>query len=81
MQINSMWLGKFKINPAEALEPQFNVILGVGILATEIKRHGLTWRAVAAYNVGGGRVDTLRKTAEEYAIKVFRQFEKLEKGS
>ena len=50
MQINSFWLSKFNLSPALVLEPQNNILLGVWILSQEIKRHGLTWRAVAGYH-------------------------------
>lgn len=50
MQVNSQWLRKLKISPAIALEPANNIYIGVWILAHEIQRHGLNWRAVGAYH-------------------------------
>ena len=75
MQINSWWLRKFGISPGEALVPRFNVFLGVGILAHEIERYGLTWEAVAAYNVGN--VSEKHGRAESYAQAVWRLYEKM----
>jgi hypothetical protein len=77
MQINSTWLRKLEVSPAEALEPRFNVLLGVGILALEIERHGLTWQAVAAYHVGGGNLDKNQERSEDYAKSVFNRFLKM----
>ncbi|PWM71388.1 MAG: hypothetical protein DBX67_00725 [Desulfovibrionaceae bacterium] len=50
MQINVWWLRRLGISPETALEPKNNVLLGVWILAQEIKRYGLTWKAVASYH-------------------------------
>lgn len=50
MQVNSQWLRRLKISPAVALEPANNVYLGVWILAHEVRRYGLNWRAVGAYH-------------------------------
>lgn len=50
MQVNSWWLRKLGISPETALEPRNNILIGVWILAQEIGRHGLTWKAVASYH-------------------------------
>ncbi len=50
MQINSFWLRKYGWKVEQVLEPRNNVKVGVWILAQEIRRHGLTWRAVAYYH-------------------------------
>ena len=50
MQINVWWLRRLGISPETALEPKNNVLLGVWILAQEIKRYGLNWKAVASYH-------------------------------
>jgi soluble lytic murein transglycosylase-like protein len=50
MQINSQWLAKLRLSPETVLEPQNNITLGVWILAQEIRRHGLNWRAIGAYH-------------------------------
>lgn len=50
MQINSYWLRKYGWKVEQVLEPRNNVKVGVWILAQEIRRHGLTWRAVAYYH-------------------------------
>ena len=50
MQINNWWLKHLNITPEAALEPRNNVMLGVWILANEIRRHGYNWTAVGAYH-------------------------------
>lgn len=50
MQINSYWLRKYGWKVEQVLEPRNNTKIGVWILAQEIRRHGLTWRAVAYYH-------------------------------
>lgn len=50
MQVNVWWLNRFGISPETAIEPKNNILLGVWILAQEIKRHGLNWKAVASYH-------------------------------
>lgn len=50
MQVNSQWLRRLNISPTVALEPVNNVYLGVWILAHEVRRYGLNWRAVGAYH-------------------------------
>ena len=48
MQINNWWLKHLRISPEVALEPRNNAMLGVWILANEIRRHGYNWTAVGA---------------------------------
>ncbi|MCR5815081.1 MAG: lytic transglycosylase domain-containing protein [Desulfovibrio sp.] len=50
MQVNSYWLKKYHIDLREILDPQKNIAMGVWILAREIKRYGLTWKAIGAYH-------------------------------
>lgn len=50
MQINSYWIKKYKLPLEKVIEPSNNVYLGCWILAQEIQRHGLNWRAVAYYH-------------------------------
>ena len=50
MQINSYWIRKHGWPLEWVLEPANNVKIGVWILAQEIQRHGLNWRAVAYYH-------------------------------
>ena len=50
MQINNWWLKHLRISPEVALEPRNNAMLGVWILANEIRRHGYNWTAVGAYH-------------------------------
>ena len=50
MQINNWWLKHLRISPEVALEPRNNAMLGVWILANEIRRHGYNWKAVGSYH-------------------------------
>lgn len=53
MQINQWWLPKLKehgIARSDLYDPCINIDVGAWILAQEIQRHGMSWRAVGAYN-------------------------------
>lgn len=53
MQINDWWLptlAKHGIKKSDLLDACTSAYVGAWILAHSIKRHGLTWRAVGAYN-------------------------------
>lgn len=50
MQINAWWIRRYNLPLEVVLDPRGNVQVGVWILAQEIKRHGLNWRAVASYH-------------------------------
>lgn len=72
MQINSYWLKKFKLNPADVLDPKINVIIGCWILSEELKRYGMTWKAIGAYHTP---VAKNPDRAKAYANKVIRTWE------
>jgi hypothetical protein len=68
MQINSWWMRRCKIPPESLLDPAVNMEWGTRILADEIARHGLTWKAVGKYHspdVERGRL---------YAWKIYRHY-------
>lgn len=50
MQINSYWFRKYGWPLEQVIDPANNVNIGVWILAQEIQRHGLNWKAVACYH-------------------------------
>lgn len=50
MQVNSYWLKKYHIALDDILDPSKNIAMGVWILAREIRRYGLTWKAIGAYH-------------------------------
>lgn len=50
MQINVYWIKKYGWPLDQVLDPANNVKIGVWILANEIRRHGLNWKAVAYYH-------------------------------
>ena len=50
MQVNVYWIRKYRLPLDLVLDPRANVQIGVWILAQEIQRHGLNWRAVAYYH-------------------------------
>lgn len=72
MQINSYWLNRFKLDPADVLDPRINVIIGCWVLAEELKRYGMTWKAIGAYHTP---VDRNPARAREYASKALRAWE------
>lgn len=69
MQVNSYWLKKFKLNPADVLDPKINIILGCWILSEELKRYGMTWKAIGSYHTP---VAKNPDRARIYANKVLR---------
>jgi soluble lytic murein transglycosylase-like protein len=50
MQINRFWIEKYAIPPESLLDPAINRQWGAAILADEIARHGMTWKAVGKYH-------------------------------
>ena len=50
MQINSWWMEHYAIDPFSLLDPATNEHWGKWILAEEITRHGLNWKAVGKYH-------------------------------
>ena len=50
MQVNAYWIRKYHWPLERVLDPAANVSIGVWILAQEIRRHGLNWKAVASYH-------------------------------
>ena len=68
MQINSWWMERFSIDPFSLLDPDVNEAWGKRILAEEIARHGLNWKAVGKYH----SPDLER--GRQYAWHVYRHF-------
>jgi soluble lytic murein transglycosylase-like protein len=50
MQINSWWMERLALDPLSLLDPATNERWGKWILAEEIARHGLNWKAVGKYH-------------------------------
>ena len=50
MQVNRWWMERCGITPEALLDPVRNRAWGEWILAQEIARHGLNWRAVGRYH-------------------------------
>ncbi len=74
MQVNSYWMRRYGLNPQLLLEPRNNAVMGVWILAQEIKRFGLNWKAVASYHTP---VHKNPKRGRAYALSVIRQIKNL----
>jgi soluble lytic murein transglycosylase-like protein len=73
MQVNSAWLKKFNLAPETVLDPRNNIYLGTWILAKEIQRFGLTWRAVASYHTPVAKnPERARRYAEAIISKLRR---------
>ncbi len=71
MQVNSQWLRRFNLSPDLAIEPVFNVRLGIWILAQAILQHGFNWKAVGSYH------SPSIKRQRQYAEKIARHLHKL----
>jgi soluble lytic murein transglycosylase-like protein len=79
MQVNSYWIRKFELSPAQALEPEENVRLGAWILRYCLDRYGYNWRAIGAYHTGSPK--KLPGRARAYAVKVMKKYNALMKKS
>lgn len=79
MQINSSHLARLRkdgITRQQLLDDAcLSVMVGAGILSEFITQFGYTWRAVGAYNAGGGAGRDLLR--ERYATKVIREYRRL----
>ncbi|MDH4602337.1 MULTISPECIES: lytic transglycosylase domain-containing protein [Pseudomonas syringae group] len=74
MQINDWWLPKlatFGIKKADLFDACTSAYVGAWILAHEIQKHGLTWRAVGAYN------SPTEANQQIYAQKVFNALQEI----
>jgi soluble lytic murein transglycosylase-like protein len=74
MQINSAWLpdlAKYGISARDLWEPCTNIHVGAWVLAQKIKKHGMTWEAVGAYNA----TTPFKRT--HYAWKVYANLERV----
>lgn len=65
MQINSYWIGKFRLNPEWLLDPFYSAKWGAYILRYCQSKFGNTWRAVDCYHRG-------EMKAKDYSIYTFR---------
>lgn len=72
MQINSYWLRRLKLDPVDVIDPRINIIIGCWILSEELKRYGMTWKAIGAYHTP---IDKNPARARAYANKVLRTWE------
>ncbi|MDL2209705.1 lytic transglycosylase domain-containing protein [Desulfovibrio sp. OttesenSCG-928-I05] len=69
-QVNNWWCGQFGIDPEDLLDPEYNELWGRWVLAEEISRHGLTWKAVGKYHSPDD------EKGRAYAWRVFRAADK-----
>ena len=77
MQINTGWLGaltKFGITEDSLRNECTSIQVGAWIMAHNVNRHGLSWDAVGAYNVGCKKLSKqeCERRRNLYAWKVFR---------
>lgn len=75
MQVNSYWIKKFELTPAEALEPEGNLRLGAWILRYCLDKYGYNWRAIGAYHTGSPK--NLPERSRAYAVKVMKKYKAL----
>lgn len=74
MQINSAWLrdlAKYGISARDLWEPCTNIHVGAWVLAQKIRKLGMTWEAVGAYNA------TTPYKRAHYAWKVYANLERV----
>lgn len=77
MQINSTWfplLAKYGVDKDWLFDPCYNVMMGAWILAKNIDRYGVTWKAVGAYNAVSPEKQTV------YARKIEGQLGRILRG-
>lgn len=77
MQINSVWLKRFKTSKSELLNDAcFNVQVGAEILANNFTRAAHPWDAVGAYNAACTRLkgQDCIDARQKYAWKVYRAY-------
>ena len=77
MQINTGWLGtlkQFGITEESLRNECTSIHVGAWIMAHNVNRHGLSWEAVGAYNVGCKQLSKseCERRRNLYAWKVFR---------
>lgn len=70
MQVNSQWLRRYNLPLEDVMDPRGNIQVGTWILGQEIKRHGLTWRAVAAYHTPHTDSERGRTYAEDVIRRI-----------
>jgi len=74
MQINSWWAAPARLGKDVWLtigDPCINVMVGAGILADLIERHGYVWESVGYYNSGN------KKRQKRYINRVYRAMQEL----
>lgn len=71
MQVNSQWLRRYNLPLEDVMDPRGNIQVGTWILGQVIKRHGMTWRAVAAYHTPATDSDRGRAYAEDVIRRIF----------
>ncbi|MGI9296681.1 MAG: lytic transglycosylase domain-containing protein [Gammaproteobacteria bacterium] len=74
MQVHSWWFSRLPqgVDEKALRKPCVNIVVGAWILSQEIGRFGATWRAVAAYNTGAGRLDRMINSGVDYVELVQR---------
>ena len=74
MQINSAWLphlARYGISARDLWEPCTNIHVGAWVLAQKIRKLGMTWEAVGAYNA----TTPFKRT--HYAWKVYANLDRI----
>lgn len=77
MQVNSYWIRKYKLPLERLLEPGNNIFVGVWILAQEVERHGMNWKAVAYYHTP---VHKNPERGRRYALTIYNHLKNIQKG-
>ncbi len=74
MQINSYWLDRLNLDPVDVLDPKINVIIGCWILSEELKRHGMTWKAIGAYHTPVNKNPARARAYAAKALKAWKDY-------
>lgn len=80
MQINSFWLPTLKkhgITESHLKNACVSTYVGAWVMAQNIRRYGYSWEAIASYNVGNVKNPNRRRIGYGYAMKVYREYERL----
>jgi soluble lytic murein transglycosylase-like protein len=70
-QINRYWIDKYAIPVESLLDPDINRQWGAAILADEIARHGLNWKAVGKYHSPD------MERGRRYSWRVYQHYKRL----
>lgn len=81
MQINNWWLRRLRLSPEQVLEPRNNILVGSMILRHEIKKYGLSLKAIGAYHTPPDRNPNQARTYARNVLSHLKKIVRLLNGS